>query len=264
MNKDVKKIDKRYMVPGLERGLSVLQSFSADLQEMSVVEIAKKVGITRSSAFRLVYTLETLGFLDKISGTNKYKLSSRVLDMGFSYLSSLDIVDHARPVLEQVRDHTKGASHILIREKTEVVYVACCSARTHFTSTVGVGTRFPAHATAPGIVLLADLSVSELVSLYEGEDLQGYTEHTPTSLGDLISRVEEARGQASVSSWGYFDPDVAAVASPVRGHSGRIVAALSMSCPISTYSKDEFEEQPRQVVEAFARELTQMLGGPKD
>jgi len=140
------------------------------------------------------------------------------------------------------------------------VYVACCSAKTHFTSTVGVGTRFPAHATAPGIVLLADLSVSELVTLYEGQDLKSYTEHTPASLSSLIARVDKARGARSVVSWGYFDPDVAAIAAPVRDHSKRVVAAISMSCPISAYGQAEFENHPRQVIEGLATELSQMLG----
>lgn len=257
---DSNEPQERYIVPGLVRGLSILQCFSDDDQELGVSEIARRIGTTRSTAFRLVYTLEHLGFLAKVGDSKRYRIGSRVLELGYRYLSTLDIVELARPIIEQLRDDTNTSTHLIIRDGREVVYVARCNSRTMFSSNVGVGTRLPAHGTAPGRLLLSRLPTTEVVALYDGIELEALTKQTPTSIGALISQIEKDRDELSIVSWGYFDPKVSSIAAPVCDRDGDAVAAVSVSCPMGTYERDVFEGRIRQLVEAAASDISQALG----
>lgn len=257
---DDDKPQERYIVPGLVRGLKILQCFSDEDQELGVSEIARRIGTTRSTAFRLVYTLEHLGFLTRVGDSKRYRIGSRVLELGYRYLSTLDIVELAKPVLEALRDSTNTSTHLIIRDGSEIVYVDRCNSRMMFSSNVGVGTRLPAHATAPGRLLLSRLPTTEVVSLYDGIELEAHTEQTPATIGALISRIEKDRQEPSIVSWGFFDPKVSSIAAPVCDRTGNAVAAVSVSCPMGTYDRDEFDGRIRELVEAAAGEISQALG----
>lgn len=257
---DKKETQKRYIVPGLVRGLAILTAFSHQDQEFGVSDIARKIGTTRSTAFRLAYTLEHLGFLQRVGNSKRYRITSRVLDLGYSYLSSLDIVQRSGPVLENLRDSTSTSTHLIILDGREIVYVARCDSRMFFASTVSVGTRLPAHATAPGRVLLSGMRSSDVVSLYDGIELEKYTDQTPTSTSELIDQLETDQKNGSVVSWGFYDPKVTSIAAPVRDQTASVIAAISVSCPMGTYERDEFEAKVLKLVERSAEDMSQAMG----
>jgi len=253
-------LDKRYIVPGLTRGLQVLQTFTRDRQQQTVAEMARHIGITRSTAFRIVYTLEAAGFLQRLHDSHRYELGSRVLELGYSFLAGKDLIEVASPVLRRLRDETQTSSHLAVRERREVVYVARFQGNTSLISAMTVGSRLPAHATAPGRVLLAALSLADLVVLYEGFSFETFTAQTPESIGALVSLVELDRKQSSIISWGFYDPSVASVAAPVFNAAGKLEAAISVSCPINTYDETTFATTIRARVETAADEVSRGLG----
>jgi DNA-binding IclR family transcriptional regulator len=253
-------IDERYIVPGLVRGLQVLQSFTDNRQPQSAAEIARRVNLSRPTAFRLVYTLEVTGFLKRVPSTNKFELGSRVLELGYSFLAGKDLIEIADPVLRALRDETQTSTHLVVREGRDAVYIARFPATTGLISSVRVGSRLPAHATAPGRVLLAGVPLAELVALYDGYEFESYTSDTPTSLGSLIRHIEQDRLQPGVVSWGFYEPDVASVAAPVFNAAGKLEAAVSVSCPINLHAREEFEGRIRREVEAAAVAVSRSLG----
>lgn len=253
-------LDERYIVPGLARGLQMLQSFTRDRQEQTIAEMARHASVTRSSAFRIVYTLEACGFLRRGQDSRRYQLGSRVLELGYSFLAGKDLIEVATPILRKLRDDTQTSTHLAVREGLEVVYVARFQGNTSLISAMTVGTRLPAHATAPGRVLLTGLPLSEVVALYESYNFQTFTPETPDSIGALVDLVERARRETSVVSWGFFDRDVASVAAPVFGASGKLEAAISVSCPITTYDRENFSTTVRSAVEAAAAEISRGMG----
>lgn len=253
-------LDERYIVPGLQRGLQMLQTFTREQQEQTVADMAKKVGVSRSTAFRIVYTLEATGFLRRIAETHRYQLGSRVLELGYSFLAGKDLIEVASPILKRLRDDTQTSSHLAVREGREVVYVVRFQGNTSLISAMSVGSRLPAHASAPGRVLLTGLPLSEVVALYEDYEFETYTPQTPISMGALVSLVEDDRKTGSVISWGFFDASVASVAAPVFNAGNKIEAAISVSCPITTYSRERFQTQVRAQVEESAAEISRGLG----
>ncbi|MGC4029289.1 MAG: IclR family transcriptional regulator [Steroidobacteraceae bacterium] len=254
------EVDQRYLVPGLLRGLQILHTFTPERQQQTIAEIARAAGITRTTAFRLVYTLEHTQHLRKVPNSRNYELGSRALDLSHAYLSCLDMIETANPILKALRDETQTSTHLMVLEGRDVVYIARFAGTTSLVSTQCVGSRLPAHATAPGRILLTGLTLSEIAALYENVPLQSYSGAAPDSIGALISRVEEDRRASSIVSWGAYEPSVAAIAAPVYGQDGKILAAISATCPLSTFSQEEFSTVIRGHVETAAMTLSRALG----
>src|ERR1700744_5790946 len=120
---DVK--DGQCPVPGLERGLRILTEFSPREPLLGAPELARPLGIPRTTVFRLLQTLESLGFLERADrGDRNYRLGVAVLRLGFEYLSSLELTDLGLPLIEALRDATSLSAHIVIRDGRDVVFVA--------------------------------------------------------------------------------------------------------------------------------------------
>ena len=85
--KNVREIDERYLVPGLMRGLKILEGFSRERQEQSIAQMAARAELSRSTTFRLVYTLEAIGYLERIGESKTYRLGTKVLYLGYSFLA---------------------------------------------------------------------------------------------------------------------------------------------------------------------------------
>jgi DNA-binding IclR family transcriptional regulator len=250
----------RYMVPGLIRGLKILQAFSSEKPLMGVSDIAKELGVPRSTAFRLSLTLESMGFLKRVEHSKKYCLGLKVLDLGFKLLAGMDIVDIARPHMEELSENTKVCSHLAVRDETSVVYIARILGKHHIISSVGVGTRFPAYATSSGRILLSNLSVAELATLYSGIELEKITESTPLTIGDLINQIEQDKSNGYTLSWETYEKNLASLAVPVRDNTSKIIASLNISCPTTTYTQDELREQILPQLLKKAASISRALG----
>lgn len=251
---------EQYMVPGLMRGLALLQTFDGQRNELSMVEIARHLGISRSSVFRLVHTLEVAGYLQRIDNGTRYRLGARVLDPGFRFLSRLDLLEPARPVMERLRDETRLTAHLSVLDGTEVVYVDRYQPSGPCTSSLSIGTRLAAYATTAGQVQLATLSERQIRILFHSADMKAFTTHTPTDVNALLSRLDEIRQQPAVVSLGRFDARISSCTAPVRGRHQQILAALSVCCPIGSVPQPRLDLDVRQAVIRASQELSRCVG----
>ncbi|WP_322063139.1 IclR family transcriptional regulator [Paraburkholderia sp. J63] len=216
-------------VPALDRGLRMLLEFSAREPEFSAPELAKQTGVPRTTTFRLLQTLEKLGFLVRGNTEHSFRLGAAVLRLGFESMNGLELTDFGQPILDRLRDATGLSTHLLIREGGDVVFIARSRSLDplQVSTKVQVGTRLPAHATVHGLVLMGDMTSSDLVELYPRILLQRYTDETPATVGDLYARVKMAAKRGYAVSEAYLEADVSVVSAPVRAHGGKIVAAIS-------------------------------------
>lgn len=225
--------DTPYLVPGLERGLRILSEFSPREPVLGAPELSKRLGIPRTTVFRLLQTLESLGFIERAGGDRNYRLGVAVLRLGFEYLASLELTDLGLPILEQLRDATGLTSHIVIRDGRDVVFVAKAQSQEPIFSSVrvNVGTRLPAHATIHGHVLMGDLTLEELRALYPEDTLEQFTPYTPGDVSALYARVREDVERGYAVSQSSFERGISVVSAPVRDGSGRIVAVVTVTLP---------------------------------
>ncbi len=249
-----------YYVPGLHRGLLTLEMVARAQRPMSITEIAAELKVTRSSAFRIVYTLHHMGFLDEASQTKQYALGSRVLNIGFAYLASQSIIELARPVLEALRDETSVTAHLAIRDEENVLYLSCVQTRSGFLSNMNVGSRVPAYAAPMGWYLLSDLGTRQLAKLFGSGPFPALTERTPQSPGDLARTIAEVADAPFIVSRGILEAGGSSVAAPIFDNSGAIVAAIDISGPDSAFDLERMESFYGPQVMRAASRISASLG----
>ena len=250
-----------YMVPALERGIRMLKLFNTRTRELTGADISRALDLPRASVFRLLYTLEQLGLLERSpsdpSGAH-YRLGMGVLRLGFEYLASQDLAELARPVLDSLRDATGVTAHLVIRDGCEVVFVLKALGRGAVFQSIPVGTRLPVHATALGRALICHMADADLARLFAGHVFKVYTPHTPRSLDALKEKLRTDALQGYSLSEGGFESGISVVAAPVQNYVGDTVAVVSISVPASRIETQKQQQYIAQVCQA-AQELTQRI-----
>lgn len=250
--------EDRYTVPALARGLQLLGYFSRDDRELTGAQLARRTGWPRASVFRMLQTLEQAGFIERCGEGPVYKLGVAVLRLGFEYLSSLELTEHGRPIIEALRDSAGYSAHLVIRDAREVVFVAKAAGRSALFHSIQVGARLPAHATVLGRVLLGGLSTEELLALYEGCPLKAHTPTTPTTLAALQTAVQTDANRGWGISQGGFEAGISTIAAPVFNERHQVCAAISITVPASRVDPAQADTLVAHVRDA-ASALTQRL-----
>jgi IclR family pca regulon transcriptional regulator len=251
--------DARYSVHSLELGLRVLECFDRNARDaLNLSEIARHIGISRSSAFRLVHTLERLGYLAREDETKSYRLGARVMLLGHAFLASKDIAELARPELRRLRAATRCSTHLGILDGPDVLYIARYAAHEPVGSLIAVGARLPAHATTMGRMLLAYKPAAYVEEHFAGA-LAKVTEHTPATLAELQAVLDEDRVRGYAISHSNFESGIASIAAPVFDASDEVVAAINVSIPEAAID-DRFDTSVRDAVCQAARTISQLAG----
>ena len=212
---------------GLAKGLRVIRAFARDHAALSLSDIARSARIPAATARRCLLTLEELGYVTR-SGRN-FLLRPKVLELGAAYLESMNIEQITRTHLEELARKTEDSAALCVLDGVDIVYVARASVRTLLRLEAHIGSRFPAHATSTGRILLAGLSPEGLQRYFAGAQLEALTERTVTDPLKLRALIEDCRrlGYAAVEDELAYG--VIALAVPVFDHRHRVVAALNSS-----------------------------------
>ncbi|RCV56292.1 IclR family transcriptional regulator [Marinitenerispora sediminis] len=226
-----------HFVQSLERGLSVIRAFSPATRAMTLSEVARATGLTRAAARRFLLTLADLGYV-RTDG-RLFSLTPRVLELGFAYLASAGLPEVAQPHLERLVAEVRESSSVSVLDGDDVVYVARVATSRIMAVSINVGTRFPAHATSMGRVLLAGRDPAELAAYLERLEARPLTPHTITSPARLRAEIDRVRAQG----WAIVDQELEeglrSVAAPIRDREGRVVAAANVSAHASRTSVED-------------------------
>ncbi len=248
----------RYNVPALERGLRILCEFTREHRTLSAPELARRFELPRSTVFRLLTTLENMGFLERAEGGRDYRLGLAVLRLGFEYLASLELTQLGTPLLQRLSEELHTSCNLVVRDGRSIVYVAKVAQATPFASSVTVGTRLPAHATVLGRILLEDLTLPQLRDLYPEDHLESFSPSTPRTVTELFDMVQADRQRGYVLGEGFFESNISTIAAPVRDHSGHIVAALGATIPSGHIDEGRIDEMVARV-RATADDISGLL-----
>jgi IclR family pca regulon transcriptional regulator len=249
-------------VQSLERGLAVIKAFHAGAAELTLSDVARATGLTRAAARRFLLTLADLGY---VRTDGKYfSLTARVLELGYSYLSSMTLPEVAQPHLEHLSADVRESSSVSVLEGTDIVYVARVAVSRIMTVSINVGTRFPAYATSMGHVLLTGLSAAELEAYFVVAKLDRLTDRTVTSPDRLrteLARVGE-RGWAMVDQ--ELEEGLRSVAAAIHDRGGKVVAAVNLSTHASRTTAESVERDlvPPLLATARAIESDLSVGAP--
>jgi IclR family transcriptional regulator, pca regulon regulatory protein len=250
----------REFVKGVQRGFAVIKAFSADLHALTIAEVAARTGLTRAVARRYLLTLQELGCV--VQNGSHFKLTPRLLDLGFTYLSTLDVAHFAQPAMENVVEKLHESCSVSVLDGSDCVYVARVPAKRIMSINLVVGSRLPAHATSMGKVLLASLSAEAFDAYFANARLNRLTKRTICDETTLRRVVKEVRERG----WAFADQEsedgVRTVAAPIVDRSQQTVAAINVSGHAGRVSMKELRSHYLPVVLDAARQISRALGAP--
>ncbi len=250
---------RREAMGGLSKGLAVIRAFTREHAALTLSEIARGVAMPAATARRCLLTLEELGYVMR-SGRG-FLLRPKVLELGAAYLESMNIEQLTKTHLEELARNTGDSAALCVLDGTDIVYVARASVRTLIRLEAHVGSRFPAHATSTGRVLLAGLSAAGLETYFKTAKLEALTDRTVVDPGRLRQLIDDCRRSGYAAVEDELAYGVVALGVPVFDHSLRVVAALNTSSHSRKITKTKLVRDRLAMLQEVSRQISADLAG---
>jgi len=250
----------RYGIEALTRGLEILALFSSESPSLSLTEIVATLELNKSTAFRVLSTLEVSGYLERDPATRRYRPGLKVLQLGFTALNGLEVGQVARPYLERLAQRVDETASLGVLDGMRVMYVDRIRNRAIVGVVIGIGSHVPAHCTSLGKVLLADLPPDDLNRRLADADLAAFTSHTITDHRALLSELTLVRQRGYATSDEELAVGLRAVAAPIRNATQKAVAAINVSGPVTSISCERLKAEIVPAVVKTAAQISLALG----
>jgi IclR family transcriptional regulator, pca regulon regulatory protein len=241
----------------VEKAMRVIQAFSATDPALRITRVAELTGLTRATARRLLLTFERLGFVESNDGL--FRLTPRVLRIGYSYLSSLPFAEHIQGELRSLAEEFNESCSAATLDGEEIVYVARVPAKRSMTITLAVGSRLPAYPTSMGRVLLAGLSDEALEEYFSRATIQQLTAQTVTNRERLRAIIAETQSNGFAIVDGEREEGVRSAAAPIRASTGQVLAAINISVNAARIPLEYLQESIVPRLKATAAEISRNL-----
>ncbi|MCX7660314.1 MAG: IclR family transcriptional regulator [Caldimonas manganoxidans] len=248
-------------VQSFARGLAVVRTFSGEAPAQTISEVAERAGLTRAGARRILLTLQHLGYVQ--AEGRLFRLTPKILDLGFAYLSSLPLWNLAEPVMEDLVADIKESCSAAVLDDTDIVYVLRVPTHKIMAINLGVGSRLPAYCTSMGRVLLAGLPDAELDGRLAASELLKRTPKTETDPTRLRALIEQVRVQGWALVAEELEEGLVSLAAPIRGRNGEVVAAINVSGQQHRTPPVVMLERFLPKLLAAAQQISSMIGGAK-
>ena len=235
-------------VQSFARGLAVIRAFDANHPAQTLTDVATATGLTRAGARRILLTLQTLGYVE--ADGRLFRLTPKILDLGFAYLTSMPFWNLAEPVMEELVAQVHESCSAAVLDKTDIVYVLRVPTHKIITINLSIGSRLPAFCTSMGRVLLSGLPEDRLDAILDASELKPRTPRTIVDKAELKAVIAQVREQR----WAIVDQELEAglisMSAPILDRQGRIIAAMNIS-------GNAQRQSARQMVKAFLEPLQQ-------
>jgi IclR family pca regulon transcriptional regulator len=225
-----------HFVRSFERGLAVIRAFDAEHPALTLSEVARACELTRAAARRFLLTLADLGYVH--TDGRRFRLTPRVLELGYSYLAGYTLPQIAEPHLEQLVARVRESSSLCVLDGDDIVYVARVPTRRIMTASITVGTRFPAYVTSVGRVILAHLPDEDAEARLARAELKPLTPRTIATPQALRAELRRVRRQGYAVVDQELEEGLRSVAAPVRDRDGEVVAAVNIAVHAGRNSVD--------------------------
>ena len=247
-------------VQSLARGLAAIRTFDAGHPAQTLSDVARRAGLSRATARRVLHTLVELGYAD--GDGRLFRLRPKVLELGFAYLHGTGLWGAAQPAMVELVERVHESCSAAVLDGADIVYVARVPTRTRIMSiTLGLGSRLPAHLTSMGRVLLAALPPPELDAR-----LAAPAPAPPPAGGATIEADALRRAIARVRAQGFaivdqeLEPGLRSVAVPVHGPGGAVVAALNVGTHASRVTLEDLKGRILPALRETALAVSRAMG----
>lgn len=244
-------------IQSLERGLSVINSFAQERRAQTLSEVAQQTGLTRATARRVLLTLTELGYVHQ--SNRDFSLTPKVLDLGYSFLSSFRVVELAQLPMEKLVEEVRESSSMSVLDGSEIVYVARVPTKRIMTIALALGSRLPVYPTSMGRVLLAGQSDEEIDEYISTTTFERLTTHTVSDEAEFRERLGEVREQGYALVDQELEEGVRSIAAPITNADGEVIAAMNVSCHAARVTVSRMKKEFRPHLVATAAEISERV-----
>lgn len=242
----------------LQHALVLLEHFTPTHPKRSLAELHKLTGLPKTNIYRVLHTLELTGYVAKEPETSRYHLAMRLFELGSRALLNLDVRELGHRYLRQLHELTGETVMLSVLDDTDVVHIDVISSQDTLRAVSYVGARWPAHATASGLAMLA-FSPAEVVDAVIARGLPQVTEHTITDAAALRRVLAESRARGYATNRGGRRAEIMGFGAAILGRKGEVAAGLALSVPV-TYVDEARADELAQAVVAVAAAFSRALG----
>jgi IclR family transcriptional regulator, KDG regulon repressor len=219
-----------YRVQVLDRALRLLDVLAAE-GNLAPGEISSRLALHKSTVHRLLAVLERNEYVERHQGNGRYSLGFKLIELGTSASSRLDLCEVARPILDDLMEQTGETAHIGILSQGAVVSIADSESYKTLRTPSTVGRRTPAHCSSQGKVLLAEMELPQVQAFVRANGLKPYTRLTIRTMRRLQQELEDVRRNGYAIDDQEFEEGLKCIGAPIRDRSGAVIAGISVAGP---------------------------------
>src|SRR5262245_39411695 len=224
-----------YIAPPVQRAVRLLRHIADGDPVTSMSETAKTLKINRTTLLRLLYTLESEGFVERRNDEAGYQVGPSLVALAARIVFSQDLIRVSVPIVAKLAEKVGMSAHLGVLEETDVLYLLRRTPNAPLASNIRIGSRLPAHATTMGRIILAHMSTADVEAIFRGKQLLRFSAHTPTTMAELHIVLKRARQDRIAWSDGFFEPGIGSAAVAVLDYAGAPVGALNVSGPLDSF-----------------------------
>lgn len=251
--------DRGSTLSSVRNAARLLCSFSAAEPELGVSELARRLGLGKSTVHRLLSTLATERLVERNPASGRYRLGIKLYELGAIVSSHLDLHEAVALHIDNLRNYTGETVHVAVLDGAEVVYIERRESPRTLRAFGRVGHRNFAHCTSTGKVLLAFRPPEEIERLIEGRELPPKTPYTITDPVRLRHELERVRLRGYAENINESEVGLASVAAPIRDARGRVVAAISVAGPVARFEGEAMRRFAAATLQT-SDEISERLG----
>lgn len=249
----------RYFIQSLANGLKVLERFGRDQGALTLTDVARPLGLTKTSAYRYLVTLSSLGYVEIDETSRRYRPTMKVFNLGHAVLNALAVPRLAISFLEQISREFGEWTSMAVLDGVEVVYVARTGSKRILSTNIQVGSRLPAYCTALGKVLLAFLPDAEREGRIKSITYTKFTPNTITEADTLRRLLDKVREQGYAVNDQELDVGLWSCAVPVFDKEGKCFAGINISTLSVCADTAEILETFVAALKTASRQITESL-----
>ena len=246
-------------VQTLDRAFDIVELLSREPNGLKLTEIASRVDLNKSTAYRILASLQKRGYVEKREQSKVYRLGLEFIELSSAFLNSLELKTEAQPMLNQLSKQTGQTVFMAILQGADVVYIDKVESFNSLRRYQIIGKRMPLYATSLGKALLTGLTDAEITRLYEGREFIKITPHTIDNIHDLLKEVELTRRRGWAHDNQENELGTMCVGAPVFDYRNMVVAAVSVAWEMEGLPNFDLKRVAGLVVEA-TQEISHRMG----
>lgn len=241
----------------------LMRAFGPSHRSMSLPELAESAGISKSAAQRLAFTLEELGYLHKNAETKRYSLSTKILELGWRYMTSDPLIGYAEPFIARLSASTKESVNLWRPSGTNMICVCRFPGSNQLVAPMPLGQLLPMYCSSGGRAYLSAIDRTQARAILSASNLEKHLDSTETDPDRLLEIVDTAGADGFSTAFGQYYPTDLAFGAAITDAAGKGVAAINISVPNTRWKEKAalatFPDLIRETARAISSNIRERL-----